>query len=164
MSLGALASYLVERNERVGDQDAPPFLTLTQEVTIPPLDSITQGPSTVSNSPEGSLNGIEVVGSDGDELPVSAEVGMQLVLEVNERLVAGSGERLLEPEDSSSEEGPDLGHRGGEADRDELVGGGRREGVVGRELEVEEDSESESETLDAEEIVSGADERRIRVS
>ena len=108
----------------------------------------------MSSSPEGSLDGIEVVSSDRDELPSSTQVGVKLVLEVDEALVAGRSEGLFEPEDGSSEEGTDLGDGSGEVNGDELLGGGSREGVVGRELEVEEDSEGESESFNAEEIVS----------
>jgi len=96
------------------------------------------------------------VSSDRDELPSSTQVGVKLVLEIDEALVASRSEGLLEPEDRSSEEGSDLGDGSGDVNGDELLGGGSREGVVGRKLEVEENSESESETFDAEEIISEA--------
>lgn len=104
MSFGGLASYLVGRKARRGQVQQS---SATSEVH--------RGAGS-AHAPEGSGDGVEVVRSNGDKLPVPAKVGVELVLEVNEALVRPLGKRLLESEDGSCEVGPDGVDRGGNVD------------------------------------------------
>jgi hypothetical protein len=114
----------------------------------------------VVDVPKGGGDSVKVVSANGDKLAVAAEVGVELVLEVEEALVGGLGQGLLEPEDGGRKVGPDRVDRGGNVDLKQ-AGRRRREGVRWRRFEREEDAERPGETLDAEEVVAGVKPRMI---
>jgi hypothetical protein len=60
----------------------------------------------VVDVPKGGGDSVKVVSANGDKLAVAAEVGVELVLEVEEALVGGLGQGLLEPEDGGRKVGP----------------------------------------------------------
>lgn len=66
--------------------------------------------------PEGGSDGVEIMRADGYELAVSAEVGMELVLQVKEALVGRLGKGLLEPKDGGGKVWPDRIDRCGNVD------------------------------------------------
>ena len=100
---------------------------------------------------EGSLDGIHVVRADGHQRPLSTEVAMELILQIDEGRVPLWGEGDI-PQDGADDKGPD-GGGGVLLDRhgDHLVG--RRLLVSGGVHLAEENFQRPAQSLDAQQIV-----------
>ena len=68
------------------------------------------GNGTLLNSPEGTLDGVQVVSSNSYQLSTATQVLMQLVLQVDERVVCCLGHGLGETEDGRSKVGSNRRH------------------------------------------------------
>jgi hypothetical protein len=79
------------------------YLPPSQPLYPPSTPTSLSNLKTISCSPERSLDSIQVVRTDGDESSLSAQVVVQLVLEVDERLVFRLVERSRKSQDGRGE-------------------------------------------------------------
>ena len=101
---------------------------------------------------ERTLDGVEIVSSDGDERSVTSQVLVKLVLKGDEGVIAVLGE-LDVAEDGAGNKRPDLEGLGGDLDDLLLAVLGFDNAEIGRGGTAEEDVEVQSNTFEAEHVV-----------